>query len=689
MLPEKKILSNQIDKEVQDYFIQLVREDSKIKHVNYKSTVDHAKEMSVHAWGEKPVDILDRARPREEEAVKQYRIDSWEPITLSKFDKAIYILQKIFNPKLYSISFPPQPGGVKLKEEESLEYYTRKMFPQFDDVFNYASEVLLKQMIADPNGVISIVPTNYNLLQTDFQTPVVVLWNSSQVLDKKDGVYFVLKDANTYQSGNREGVILHIFTKNSIITYNQIFERDGNGKFVEAARYDHNFNMLPAWHLGGVTDSRTHPYSYKSFFNAALPYWNKAIRFDSDLDGAYVNHLHHQKWELTVECEHRIGNHVCDGGQIYNEDKKIHHACPKCKGEGTITVKSPYDVYKINPNQFKSFGDEKANIPFSAPAGYVTVPTDIVNILKETVKDNLEQGLSAICMDVVNKIGENQSGVAKDKDRSELYSFMAKVSDYLFDNHIPNIFYFINKYRYEVVLGARVDEYLPKIGKPSSFDILSIQELTEEISKAKENNANSIYLTALETDLISKRFTDEVVKNEALLAMSLNPFPNVTSDDKGNMLMNGTASKVDIVISDNINQFIKRAIEEVKNFIDLLPSKQREILKGYANEIINSGNTQIGDILTPGFETNTPVDIEAEAKAKLKGSVGGVQGILAIQQQVSEGVTPYPAGLAILELIYGIGGEEGKRILGDENEIKSKIQAKSQTVINATGQISE
>ncbi|WP_017732720.1 phage portal protein [Nafulsella turpanensis] len=67
-----------------------------------------------------------------------------------------------------------------------------------------------------------------------------------------------------------------------------------------------------------------------------------------------------------------------------------------------------------------------------------------------------------------------------------------------------------------------------------------------------------------------------------------------------------------------------------------------------------------------GDEIETPVDVEAQAKAALKGSVGGVQGILSIQQQVSQGITSYESALAILELIYGINPENGKKILGEE-----------------------
>lgn len=57
-------------------------------------------------------------------------------------------------------------------------------------------------------------------------------------------------------------------------------------------------------------------------------------------------------------------------------------------------------------------------------------------------------------------------------------------------------------------------------------------------------------------------------------------------------------------------------------------------------------------------------DVEAQAKANLKGSVGGVQGILEIQASVSAGITDYTAALAILDLIYGISEVDAKRILG-------------------------
>jgi hypothetical protein len=56
--------------------------------------------------------------------------------------------------------------------------------------------------------------------------------------------------------------------------------------------------------------------------------------------------------------------------------------------------------------------------------------------------------------------------------------------------------------------------------------------------------------------------------------------------------------------------------------------------------------------------------IRAESQAKLKGTVGGVQGILGIQESVSLGKTQYEAAIFILKDIYGYTDEEARQALG-------------------------
>lgn len=53
------------------------------------------------------------------------------------------------------------------------------------------------------------------------------------------------------------------------------------------------------------------------------------------------------------------------------------------------------------------------------------------------------------------------------------------------------------------------------------------------------------------------------------------------------------------------------------------------------------------------------------AQAALRGSVGGVQGILAVQASVSAGTTTYEAALSILTLVYGFTEQQAKDLLGE------------------------
>jgi hypothetical protein len=79
-----------------------------------------------------------------------------------------------------------------------------------------------------------------------------------------------------------------------------------------------------------------------------------------------------------------------------------------------------------------------------------------------------------------------------------------------------------------------------------------------------------------------------------------------------------------------------------------------------------------------------PSDKEADARAQLKGSVGGVQGIIGIQTSVAQGLTDRGSAIALLELIYGFSNAEATRLLGDVQQ-----GAIAPVAPTATGQPSE
>lgn len=69
-------------------------------------------------------------------------------------------------------------------------------------------------------------------------------------------------------------------------------------------------------------------------------------------------------------------------------------------------------------------------------------------------------------------------------------------------------------------------------------------------------------------------------------------------------------------------------------------------------------------------------DVEGDAKAQLRGSIGGVQGILQLQSSVSAGTTGYDAAIAILMIIYGYDEPDSKEILGKPKAALPPISAR-------------
>jgi len=63
---------------------------------------------------------------------------------------------------------------------------------------------------------------------------------------------------------------------------------------------------------------------------------------------------------------------------------------------------------------------------------------------------------------------------------------------------------------------------------------------------------------------------------------------------------------------------------------------------------------------------NSEVDQQTkDAQAALKGSVGGVQGVLDIQKSFSEGLTSLESAISILTIIFGFTVSEARRLLGE------------------------
>lgn len=557
-------------------------------HDRYKDACEHYTEMSVHVYGTKPVALLEKVRPREDPAIREYRLAAYEPVTKSTCKKGINVVNKIFNPKLSAIRFESDEKSQMLKK------YSLEDYPRFNSVVNYLSDFALKRVVADPNGIFLVQPLNKQpgskavRLQpfvTCYLSKDIHLINEEYAL-LFDGYERLEKSQNWYYTyADKMGIYnLHVQkTTSADPTVTQIGE------------YEHLRGRLPFWYLGGEYSDRYQDL-FESYFYAAVPFWNEVIMDHSDLRGSIRMHMFPQKWEVADECEYvEDGKYACEGGYIFNPEKGRKYKCPGCNGMGRKTVNSAFGSYLVNKDKFA--GPDGAG-SFQVPFGYVEPGTESTKLLKEERDMGLQKGLSALNMDVLNNIGTNQSGISKDIDRrTELQEFLQKIADQFFAVHLPNIFDWFAWYMFAVE-SSNNEEVLrklqPEISKPTQFDVYSTSELTDQLKGAKEAKVNPSYLAVKQSEVQNKEFQTHPDLLKVLnLELSLDPLAEISREDITMMLMNGTVTKHSAIIHDNIRAFVRQAVQDDPKFDDKEYTDQMEVLKGFADEVIEENKIHL------------------------------------------------------------------------------------------------
>lgn len=570
--------------------------DEKSRHSCYSIAASHADDMAVHLYGALPIKILNRVRPREDPDTKLYRISSYETVTKSTADKALSIVGKIGNPSLYHIRFNENDNA------EMLEKYSMEDYPKYKSVVNFVFEVGLRKMMADPNAIYAIKPGVYPETELERVMPTIKIFGSKNVWYKDEECYviFLRKEEPLLKEGQVKTIYVYYFEyydKQEIIEFSA-YTTNGQDLNLNISReYFHKFNELPCWEMKGNVEVQDDGAEvYKSFFDPAVAFWNKAINHESDLDGAYINHMHPIRVELAEECDYifRPWGQRCLQGSIQDPAGGAAMSCPSCLGTGYRSVKSPYGVYRVDREKLEG----QTGAAGLEPVSYVTVPVEPTKMLEERIEKLLEKGLYALNMDVINKVGENQSGVAKVIDRGELYDYLYVISSVLFDTHISNIFKFFNFYMFGVESvnpGANpLASSMPMIAKPVIFDISTSQELIADYDLAKKAGIAPYYLRVKQIQINSKEFaSDQDLKDYLNLILKCDPLPDINESTIMSISGEGWYRIYDPIIHVNIGNFIKRAIDkypskegvEGSGFKGMSDDDQYKVLVEFAKEI--------------------------------------------------------------------------------------------------------
>lgn len=554
----------------------------------FKSAInDRAKDIEaavrIHADGLFPEKLISDARPHESQEVLEYRKKIWKPKTKPVFTKIFNSLSKIRRSSDWTLNWPDQPFP-KIPDDETLQKYVDEKLPYFDSLTNWAFQVLLREYLIDPNGIIIVKPLETEIVETAFLQPIPSVINSNLIIDFKeeDFCVFINEVGSTYyEQGMRfVGKSFYIFTTLQILKYDQV---DSKERYQLTMAYNHNLGELPAYKIGAVLiDNIGDNFLYESRITGAIPSLDEAAREYSDLQASVVMHIYPERWEFaTVICSEcggigKIPDQTAATGQV---------VCPKCKGLGA-EVNSPFSKLLIKTPEI---GQQQAAVP---PAGYVEKDIAIVKLQDERYEKHVYDALSSVNMEFLAQTPLNQSGVAKEVDKDETNNFVHSVAEDIVRS-LDWIIWIIALMRYQTQYDKdAIKEMTPEIPVPEHFDIFSTKYIEDELKNAKDNKFNPVLINAMEINYATKKFgTDPEVQKKLLVILQLDPLANISEDDKVARLTNKGVTLEDYVLSSNIFSIVNKAVEEDENFLSLDVIKQREVVMKYVEEIIAENDT--------------------------------------------------------------------------------------------------
>lgn len=547
-----------------------------------------AEALKTHALGNVPERIISERRPHEPKEIQEYRAKIYVPKTKNTINKVIHSLEKIRRAQDWCIEYNEEAMPSTIADAETLRRYCEEDYPTHDSVTNWAFAELLRQSLLDPNGIVAVVLEKLPESRSEYCKPIAKFFECDQIMDFVDGEYAIIRSRDTctyYQNAGKgrrivtTGAVYYVLTTTQFVRY----EQSGSREFNVNQIYTHNIGSLPAWKAGGLFKARKNNDTiYESRLQGMVADLDEAAREYSDLQAEIVMHVYSEKYAYAnAECPH------CNGtGKKRNEDGVL-TPCDHCGGTGTVLRTSPYGIHLIDAARA---GELQVPTP---PIGYIQKSTEIARLQDERVRQHLSDALSAVNMEFLAETPIAQSGVAKAYDQNELNNFVNSVAEDLVRN-LDRVYYFICEYRYKnIVPNDEVRrDMLPHINVPTKFDIVNSSILMQELTAASQAKVNPIILRELEIDYAKKQFnTNPDTAIMVQTSFELDPLFGIENEEKMTILQNGGITETDYIISCNIQQFIRRAVYENKDFCRLDYKQKMETLKDFAKEIKKYNDT--------------------------------------------------------------------------------------------------
>jgi hypothetical protein len=687
--------------------------DRNLRHQDYDRVIALAKEYTTFVTGEGIKDMLRQFNGRETEDMFKQRIN----ITIVNTADITNSISKPFykvgrTPATISLTWSGKDAkqtseNKKVMEDvsgsfwgqKSLQDYLNKRQADYDKRDPNAWYAIEFQEKATPQNGVKVKPYPFeisseeavNFFIVDNITQWLIVRNDLLIQDDKGNwvagevLYSYFENVNLKATQIHEKVIqqyklanpgfieidLEGFDLSKLVEGPiYIFKTGGKNQTKEAryysiSVYQHNIGMVPALRFGTITDPVTQDRTCVPMIEPAKCYLEQSIQSMSEMSLTLKLHTFPQKFAYLPKCEGEpkkqcLAGHTPEGG-----------ICKVCNGSGTMAHTSSQDLIGIRmPDDLK----DVVNLEFMAV--YKAPPIDLLKFQKEFAFDELKKhGALAV-------FGNGLFGLKQVvKTATEVEVDHDAVNDTLkpFGDRYSEM------YTYTMKCIAKLrnmqDGFECTHQFPNDFAMESLEILLDNLTKANSSGAPSHVKDAINDKITKKIYADQpraILKIET--KNKFDPFAGKTEAEINFILASDLTTQYNKVLYANFHNIFKELEFDfgVKNidFYELNEAVQRIAVTGKVTAIIAQLGAAAANDAAAAFgedTQNNPEQIEEQAKATLRGTIAGIQGVIEIQSSVSTGITGYEAAITLLTEIYGFDDAMARKILGKPKAQPAKV----------------
>lgn len=551
---------------------------SNVRHKLYEDTTEKAEEINLHASGDFPDDLIGERRPAEADQIKEYRKKIFVAKTKPVFTKVYNALQKINRSPDFAILFDKEVPA-RIPEFETLQHYTHRGIPQFGSLNSWFWNVGFRYYLIDANAWVLTLPKSFETPYNEYYAPIPKVFTSESIIDYREGEYFVIQTSEMERYEDEQHITYTDGARFMVITPDSIQEFDyqpRKGTITELYNYPNEIGYIPIRNMRGICVDQKEGYNlYESRIAGIVPMLNEVLREYSDMQAEIVMHIHSTMWTIQPQACTK-----CRGtGKVRPSAESAPVQCGDCNGVG-IAPLNPYEHLSI---PMPKAGETAVPTP---PIGYVTKQTEIAELQERRIRQHVYDALASINMEYLAEVPLTQSGVAKQVDREELYSFVYSIAVDCC-RIISEVMYDTNQWRYKPAgfSDQELMDMLPAVTIPERFDLLNANVLVDEITKMSQAKVDPAIINAAQIDLVEKRFVnDPTLRDMVKLKLLLDPFAGMPEESISMMRMYNAVSQLDVIVHANINELVNRALNEEKGFGMMTQQEQRAIILKYAIE---------------------------------------------------------------------------------------------------------